>query len=112
MPVLLLVVPVLVVSCLLILCARLVLGVLTHNKEGGHRDQNQDQVPAGAAGDTAEVAAPGPSTASSGGVGQVQEADSEQTTVGDTDIGVEDGFQFSKSMRRGRGGLYFEEYLV
>ena len=109
-PVLLLVVPVLVVSCLLLLCARLVLGVLTHNKEEGPRDQ--DQVPAGAAGDTAEVAAPGPSTASSGGVGQVQEAAAEQTTVGDTDIGVEDGFQFSKSMRRGRGGLYFEEYLV
>ena len=105
-PVLLLVVPVLVVCCLLILCARLVLGVLTHNKEGRH------QVPAGAAGNTAEVAAPGPSTASSGGVGQVQEAAAEQTTVGDTDIGVEDGFQFSKSMRRGRGGLYFEEYLV
>ena len=109
MPVLLLVVPVLVVSCLLLLCARLVLGVLTHNKEEGHQDQ--DQVPAGAAGNTAEVAAPGPSTASSG-VGQVQEAAAEQTTVGDTDIGVEDGFQFSKSMRRGRGGLYFEEYLV
>ena len=107
MPVLLLVVPVLVVCCLLLLCARLVLGVLTHNKEG-----HQDQVPAGAAGDTAEVAAPGPSTASSGGVGQVQEAAAEQTTVGDADIGVEDGFQFSKSMRRGRGGLYFEEYLV
>ena len=111
MPVLLLVVPVLVVSCLLILCARLVLGVLTHNKEG-HQDQEQEQVPAGAAGDTAEVAAPGPSTASSRGVGQVAEAAAEQTTVGDTDIGVEDGFQFSKSMRRGRGGLYFEEYLV
>ena len=106
-PVLLLVVPVLVVCCLLLLCARLVLGVLTHNKEG---PRGQDQVPAGAAGDTAEVAAPGPSTASSGG--QVQEAAAEQTTVGDTDIGVEDGFQFSKSMRRGRGGLYFEEYLV
>ena len=108
-PVLLLVVPVLVVCCLLLLCARLVLGVLTHNKEG---PRDQDQVPAGAAGDTAEVAAPGPSTASSGGEGQVQEAAAEQTTVGDADIGVEDGFQFSKSMRRGRGGLYFEEYLV
>ena len=112
MPVLLLVVPVLVVCCLLLLCARLVLGVLTHNKEEGPRDQDQDQELAGAAGDTAEVAAPGPSTAASRGVGQVQEAAGEQTTVGDADIGVEDGFQFSKSMRRGRGGLYFEEYLV
>ena len=96
----------LVVGCLIILCVRLLLGALTNNKEEGHQDQDQDQEAAGAAANTAEVAA------SSRGASQVQEAAAEQTTVGDTDIGVEDGFQFSKSMRRGRGGLYFEEYLV
>ena len=100
----------LVVCCLIILCTRLLLGVLTNNKEEGPRDQYQEA--AGAAANTAEVAAPGPSTTSNRGAGQVQEAAAEQNTVGDTDIGVEDGFQFSKSMRRGRGGLYFEEYLV